>query len=234
MDSKEIIIAHYMDGEGMVTKDRDPGPWTTGNGLMHVGLFMCFLYILKLLTEVDILRFYNTVKLCEDGSGIYDRNKGRNDKNAHDDAAGVVSGSAVSKLMFHKDVLQRGLSDGFIYNNVNPNVFVDDINPLKWEWWALRIRLPHHILWYFLVNGRLLFLSPILMLYIWISGTGRPPHYSHLLNYQILESMCAVSKFWKKCRSFLLKRIKLVESTAAYFGEHHELVNMAKEVMKTV
>lgn len=231
MLDKQLIIEHYMDLEGMVTVDCDPTPWSTGNGLMHLGLFICLLHANNELEKYDKDKANVTFTQCEKVPGVFNRNRNRPDANAHDDYAGIVSASVVCDLNKHKDILQYGLKHLFTYNNIEPGKFINGWNPLKWEWWTFRLRFPFHILWYFIVNKRLTFLTPLLIVYLYLNLTS-PIGYSHLLNYQIIESLAFVNESFKKSMyAYFMKRLPLVESCADYFKPEHPIVNLAQEVI---
>lgn len=237
--AKREIIYHFMDLTGMVTIDRDPSPESTKNGLMHTGLTMCFYKALGILDGHDVESFRDTVESCQETPGNYDRygayaDKPRNDDaNAHDDYTGVFAGSVVTRERFHKDILEHGTKYLFVYNNQRPGVLIDDINPLKWEWWAFRLRFLNHIVWYYLGNGRLRFLSPLLMAFIAIGTLSNKVGSGKLLSYMFVESLAQDKWEWRKFRKWFLPRSKLVESTAEYFHEGHPLIELAKAVVKS-
>lgn len=236
--AKREVIYHFMDLTGMVTVDRDPSPASTLNGLMHTGLTMCFFKALGILDKHDIECFKDTVEGCQETPGNYDRyaayaNVPRNDlANAHDDYTGVFAGSKVTGLSFHKDILNHGIRYLFIYNNQRPGVLIDDVNPLKWEWWAFRARFVDHIVWYYLGNGKLRILSPLLMAWLAIKTIGSKPGSGRLLDYMFVESLQDKWE-WKKFRKWFLPRSKLVESCADYFHDGHPTIDLAKEVVKS-
>lgn len=237
--AKRETIINFMDLAGMVTVDRKPGPETTKNGLMHLGLFMCFYKALGILDYSDASCFYDTVKSCEEVPGDYDRypaygDKPRNnDANAHDDYTGVFSGSVVTGQRFHKDILEHGIKYLFIYNNQKPGLLIDDINPLKWEWWAFRLRFLDHIAWYYLGNGRLRILSPLLMAWLAVKTLSSKPGSGKLLDYMFVESLAQSKWEWKKFRKWFLPRSMLVESATDYFHDGHPAIDLAKEVVKS-
>lgn len=238
--AKREIIFKFMDLVGMVTVDKNPSPESTKNGLMHTGLSICFYKALGILDKHDLESFYDTVSSCEESPGNFDRYPSyngklrNNDANAHDDYVGVFAGSKILKLRFHRDILAHGTQHLFVYNNQKPGVLIDGINPLDWEWWAFRIRLLDHILWYFIGNDRLVFLSPLLMAWLAFKTIGSKSNYGRLLDYMFVESLADSDvKGWKKFRKWFLPRSKLVEATTSYFREGHPLIDLAKEVIKS-
>lgn len=237
--AKRELIFHYMDLAGIVTVDRDPGPETTKNGLMHTGLIMCFYKALSILDSYDTDSFVDTVESCEEAPGNYDRypaygDKLRNDDaNAHDDYTGVFAGSKVTKQRFHSDILKHGSKYLFIYNNQKPGVLIDDVNPLKWEWWTFRLRFVDHIAWYYLGNNKLRILSPLLMGYLAAKTFFARPGSTRLLDYMFVESLSQDMWEWKKFRKWFLPRAQLVESTEKYFHAGHPAIDLAKAVILT-
>lgn len=238
--AKREIILKYMDLAGMVTVDRNPTPESTKNGLMHVGLYVCFLYRLNLLDTSDVVAFEDTVKSCEDVRGVYDRYPawgGRtrtNDANAHDDYTGVFSASVLTNSDFHGDILSYGKKHCFVYNNIVPARFVRGLNILNWDWWAFRLRFFDHISWYYLGNNQMLILNIPLMLWITTKVLLKKKGSGVLLDYMIVQSLAKSSLLWSKYLNWFLKRSKLLDSVSDYFkpqnGYQHPLTVLAKEV----
>ncbi len=236
--AKRELMLHFMDLAGMVTVDRDPTPASTLNGLMHTGLTMCFYKSLDILDNQDVESFIDTVEGCQETPGNYARypayaNVARNDSaNAQDDYTGVFAGSMATGQCFHKDILDHGTKHLFVYNNQRPGVLIDDINPLKWEWWAFRLRFIDHIVWYALGNGKLRLLSPLLMAWLAIKTIRSKFGSERLLDYMFVEALQDKWE-WKKFRKWFLPRAKLLESCIDYFHVNHPLVNLAAEVVKS-
>src|SRR6267154_669901 len=97
---KEQILNYYLDGDGQVTVDKNPTKWSTGNGLLHTGLFYMILAINQILDDADKLRFRKAVDDCwvraKSGHvipGLLNRNPGRPDLEGQDDYVGVCGGS---------------------------------------------------------------------------------------------------------------------------------------------
>lgn len=237
LEAKKDIQDNYTDVAGMITEAKNPGYCTTLNGLMQTGFAVTLYADLEILTKEDKDNFRNLVRSCEDSPGVYDRYPAVDNKpkienmNAHDDTRGVIAGSLSTWNSFQKDVLEYGLNHLFFYDNENESSFFNDsLNPKKWNWSGVRLRMWKDILWYFLVNQRLMFLSPVLMLALTLSLYDKEVDYHQILNYLIVSSMSRVSTSWEKFSRFYLKRSKLTESTAKYFGNTHPLVVLAKEV----
>lgn len=225
MNFKQEVLQHYTDQDFQITVDRDPGKWTTGNGLMHLGFFICLLHGSGQLELSDIEFFQKAVNMCQEGNdlGVYDRNQGRQDKNAHDDATGVVSGSAVSGCQFHKDVLSHGIKNFFVYENVDGK-----FNGIK-DLWAFRARFPFLILWYFLLNKKLRILLPIMIAYLCFTKKSDRAD-STIMNYCKVESLVSVYPKLKIFRNWWLKHSDLKTKTEEYFKSEHPLIGLVSEL----
>lgn len=125
MTFKEEVLAHYMDSEGLVTTDRDPGKWTTGNGLLYTGIFYSILALSRQADAADVRRFSDAVDPCWVGEheGLLERNDGREDLQAHDDYIGVVAASYLLNTPHASKIESYGSKRCFNYNNVKPNEF---------------------------------------------------------------------------------------------------------------
>lgn len=234
-DLKRELIFDYVDRQDVVTVDKNPGPESTKNGLMHMGLVMALFNDLAIMQAGDISWFQTLVLNCQVAKGLYARypaysNKPKcPDNNSYDDTVGVVAGSVILDSRFHHDVLNLGLSSFFVYNNSNPNKFFNGINPLNWNWWALRLRFPQQILWYFLSCKHLTILSPLLMLSFCANLLlTRSPSYTVLLQYTMISSLASRSNMWKSFRNFWVPRSLLVESATDYFKVTHPIVNLSR------
>lgn len=118
MSFREEVELHYTDPEGMITQVRDPAEkWTSGNHLLILGTYHAILAHLGLGISRDAIDFAAAVRPCEVEPGLYNRNAGRKDKQAHDDYIGVVAGSVACGAAFHKDVLSYGESHFWIFDN---------------------------------------------------------------------------------------------------------------------
>lgn len=223
MSNKNELVQHYIDADLQITVDRDPLKWSTGNGLLHSGLFVCLLKDSLQLTQVDASRFEGCVSMCEVVPGVYDRNLGRKDANAHDDSIGIAAGSVICDSRFHKDVLKHGLNSFFTYDNVDNNF------NFGLDWWSFRLRFPHIVLWYFLINGKLRLLSPLLLLYILIDSMQSKRADSFLLNYCMITALSEESGMWSRFKKWWINKFDLPKKLAEYFGEAHPIVALSKE-----
>lgn len=127
MTFKEEILTHYLDSELLVTKDRNPSHWSTGNGLLFTGIFYTLLYLRGECTAEDVDRFCMAVTPCwkddELGNpipGLLERNDKRNELQAHDDYRGVCVASLLLNTPHAKAVEAYGSSHFWCFNNAHP------------------------------------------------------------------------------------------------------------------
>lgn len=123
MSFKQEVLDHYMDKDLLVTIDRDPTPWSTGNGLLYTGLFYTLLTLRNELTKEDCERFEKAVRGCEvDGyHGLYHRNPGRTtDLEAHDDYIGIAAGSFFTNTPMAREIWTYGDCNSWCFNNLDP------------------------------------------------------------------------------------------------------------------
>lgn len=224
MSARDEVISHYTDQDLQVTVDRDPGKWTTGNGLLHSGLFICMLHGSDQIERTDMLRFSNAVEMCEVVPGVYDRNQGRKDQNAHDDAVGVVSGSVLCNLHFNIDVLWHGITHLFCYDNVD-----NKFNGIK-DLWSFRGRFPVHIAWYFALGNKLFLPTVLLVLTSIALNKNTTKSDVKLQAYCMLESLSCKYEFLSGFRSWWLKGANLPGAVASYFGQDHPLVKLSTQI----
>lgn len=223
-NDKREIITHFMDMAGMVTVDRDPGYKTTNNGLFETGFVLTVYDDLGILDTHDADAFYEVVKSVEDSPGVYDRYPAVDghprieDPNSHDDAAGVAAGSKVCKLEFHKDIMEHF-------------AWADNTEGAQTGLWALRLRFIPDVIWYFLLNGRLKFLSPILMLILTAKLIIPSASYGVLIDYMMIHTLSKQSGLWKRFKKFFLKRAKFLDSSIGYFHEDHPVNNLVQKVL---
>lgn len=128
MNFKGEVLNHYMDREGLVTIDRNPTPWSTGNGLMHTGVFYTILFLRGEIDESDLKRFTSAVDGCWEGpleapiAGLLERNNNREDLQAHDDYH-VMTASFLLGTYHARMVERYGSSHFWSFNNVTPGKF---------------------------------------------------------------------------------------------------------------
>ncbi len=185
---KEDLILNYMDKEFQITVDKNPGIWTTGNGMMHTGFFYCLLHKLNLINANDIDYFDKSVINVETGlfvePGLYSRNRGRDDLDSHDNARGIAAASKVLGKSYHRDILNYGIFHVFVYNNTNKPFFNYSKNPLNWIWGAFRGRFIFDILWYFALST---FFKCETMLHFYLNPLNND--YSAILNFLMAYSL---------------------------------------------
>ena len=119
---KQEIINHYMDQDGLVSPDRNPTRWSTGNGLLYTGLFYTICSILQETTDADTAHFQESVKRCyvEDHKGLLNRNPKRPDHESHDDYIGVVVASLLLGTRNKCDVWSYGKRNFWVFDNRLP------------------------------------------------------------------------------------------------------------------
>jgi hypothetical protein len=122
---KDEIKAHFMDEEGLVTKVRNPGHWSTGNGLLFTGLFYSLLGVRGELEPSDKDHFEKAVEACfvNRVTPVLNRNKGRPDFEGWDDYNGVVAAAFFVGSDIAKDILNYGEANCFNFNNEQPKKF---------------------------------------------------------------------------------------------------------------
>jgi hypothetical protein len=113
---KTEIIEHYMD-RGLVTRDRDPSIDSTGNGLLHAGLFYGILYQLGEITSEDVSRFCQTVQPCMKEYGLLKRSPTKTDLESRDDYVGVCAASFLMHTSHAEMILKYGSEHNWSYNN---------------------------------------------------------------------------------------------------------------------
>lgn len=218
----EQLLKHYIDEDSQVTVVKDPGKWSTGNGLLHTG------FAVVLLNRLNIKCDYSWAKkafeLAEDPCqpGVFDRNKNRNDRNAHDDYYGIVGASSVMNWRFHVDVLKHGQKNFFIYENV------DGVFNITKDWWAFRLRFPFVILWYYLANKKAKWLRWLFKWYL--KHHVAKKHCSGIIkSYCALGSLVAIDpKYWSDFEKEWLQKHDLEQSCLEYFIDpEHPLVKLS-------
>ena len=117
-----------MDMDFQITVARNPGTWTTGNGLLFTSFFYTILYLNNLIDREDRNRFSDCVDLCWEGStnnpiqGLLERNDGREDLEAHDNYH-IVTASFLLKTYHSESIYNYGHNYWWSYNNINPGRF---------------------------------------------------------------------------------------------------------------
>lgn len=121
---KMAIESSYTDSEGLVSKDINPGRWSSGNGALISAIHYTLLHLLGLTTVRDIEASYKAIRLLWDGSGdaivpgLLERNDGRVDQDAWDNYVGVLVWSHVTKLYSIASLIHDyGASHCWVYQN---------------------------------------------------------------------------------------------------------------------
>lgn len=122
-DFKKEIYAHYFDQDLQVTIDRDPGKWSTLNGLLHAGLFYTICAKHNAITDADRKLFSDMVdRAWVDGyPGLLERHDKHTDvKQGHDDYIGVAAASYFLRTTHAIKIYEYGQKTCFRYDNQNP------------------------------------------------------------------------------------------------------------------
>jgi hypothetical protein len=90
---RQEVLSHNLESHDLhVTPVKDPGHWSTANGLLYASMFYTLLRLNDCLTDEDRFRYITAVDRCwvrnGDGSivdGLLNRNFGRPDEQAQDD-----------------------------------------------------------------------------------------------------------------------------------------------------
>lgn len=222
MSAKDEVVKHYIDQDGLVTVDRDPSKWSTGNGLMHLGLFATMLMALKQASYADACDVDEAFENCMKAPGIYNRNPGREDLIAHDDLIGVAAGSlAISSSLRTDYILTYGLKHFLFWNNTKTFT----INAFRGR--ALSFML-------FILSANSFFVRHLFKPFAWLLFKfSNPTDYHVMLNYMMLEALAKKSPMFKKLRDEKVKTMGLSSAISAYFGVNHPLVEMAQQVEYT-
>ena len=112
--------ASHTDAEGLISQDKNPGRWTSGNGALDSALDRVLLFMNGWLKDSDCREFETTISnlWAEGRAGLLSRNRGRPDQDAWDNYIGACVGS------FFCDVLSvpraiRAYGDSHFYTFQN-------------------------------------------------------------------------------------------------------------------
>lgn len=122
-DFKQEIYAHYFDKDYQVTIDRDPGKWSTLNGLLHAGFFYVLCAKHGAISDFDREMFSKMVDMVwvEGYPGLMHRHQNHGDiKQAHDDYIGVMAASYYLKTNHAIKIYEYGQKNCFKFDNQNP------------------------------------------------------------------------------------------------------------------
>jgi len=212
----EEVYDHYIDQDKLVTIDRDPTPRSTGNGLMHLGLFLTMIKAIQNPSTADKLLVYDAVKACQVEPGVYNRYPGGVDQIAHDDITGVVAASVAVELEFHKDVANHCLSSGGIYNN-------DGVMEAK-DFLARQVI--HAMYW---LGMGINVAKPILLIVLLRVMLGTSS-YAVQHHFMFLEGIMLKFPRLRFLRKGIIKRMGLSAECTRYYGPQHPLTSLAKGI----
>lgn len=198
----------YTDGEGLMTPNYNPGPWSTGNGVLYSGMTAHLLEGANHPNKDYIDAITNT----EVKPGLYDRNKTRKDKNSYDDHVGAsVSGDFHAERVWKHCITHLGF-----FNNQEPN------KPALWAW---HLRRPDVIMFY-AISANSVFKYPLAILWsillyftlqLKISNSGL------LLRYFMLSRAITKASCLKHIFKYFLKKVDIASVANSYFGYNHPI-----------
>lgn len=188
---RDAILAHYLDGELMVTKDCNPTHWSSGNSPLSTGQFYLMLLARREADIGDIERFTNATNgLVVDGNrGLYARNRGRADLNSHDNYIGIAAASALLDTKHRFDIYSWGKRHLWSFNNqVIPFSWINYQTWARNRWSAWHGRFPSVVAFYRLCAGDELGWASELALGRWIELDSLTGSFdSHLLTWVMVQ-----------------------------------------------
>lgn len=214
---KEEVLGHFIDTEGLVTVDRDPGKWSTGNGILFTSLFYSILFVNNAVTPEDFIRFSKAITRCWVGKniGLLERNDGREDLQAHDDYH-VASASYLLKTYHSEAIWNWGKDHCWSFNNQNPQ---------KWSFKTWHARFLGHVPYLYAASYKklsfmqTLALKFVLKLTSWESADDVMKTW---LKVQVLKNIEGFEKSTQSWENILQQRYgsfgKVLEK---YFGTNH-------------
>lgn len=117
---RHLIETEHTDLEGLISADKNPGRWTSGNGALDTSLYYIILFLTSELKEADSIRFASIVSnLWSEGRpGLLSRNKGRPDQDAWDNYLGVcAAGLLCDAPSVPRAIRSYGEAHCWIYQN---------------------------------------------------------------------------------------------------------------------
>jgi hypothetical protein len=114
-----------MDSDGLVSVIKNPGRWSTGNGLLYTGMFYTMLVLRGEARTDDLKRFEDAVINCyvPGYPGLLNRNPNRPDHEAQDDYIGVMAAGFHLKSKIAETILNHGMSHNYCWNNESPESY---------------------------------------------------------------------------------------------------------------
>lgn len=117
---KNLMAHEYTDQEGLISPDKNPGRWTSGNGALDTSIYYIILMLTGQLTESDSFRFEAIISnLWADGKqGLLSRNRGRPDQDAWDNYWGVcAAGLMCDAVAIPRAIRTYGESHCWMFQN---------------------------------------------------------------------------------------------------------------------
>ncbi len=127
---KKELVEKYFAPNGLARLDlndinpNDKDSVKNDNGILFASIFYLVLDELKLLDWADKERFLEAIEHIEIQPGLYRRKPGDDRSEAHDNYLGIAACSYLFDTKHSKDILDYGGRTGYLYNNVDPDLFV--------------------------------------------------------------------------------------------------------------
>ena len=145
MIKSDVYREYYSTYHGLELKPDVNLPYmrtTTENGILYYAEFLMLLHMRGELDGLDKARFYKLVKDLQVEPGLYDRGAGES-KNipyeerrsiSHDNMDAISAASVLCDYEFQNDIVNYGLSNYGMYNNIAPRK-VMPVNPGNFSMW---------------------------------------------------------------------------------------------------
>jgi hypothetical protein len=146
----------------MISKDRHPSRWSSGNSPLFWGVFLALLRKRRELDpSVDGPLFERAMDLTQVPGcpGLWNRNKDRPDLNAHDNRIGAAAGSALLGGRHARELMDWACGSGFTFDNesrMTPGSggrFKDYLKGLERKARSCDLRLPGVVAFYRIAAG---------------------------------------------------------------------------------
>jgi hypothetical protein len=117
------IYNNYMDTALQVTVVKNPPENSTGNGLLHAGVFYSYLGSRGAFTQIENDHFVSMVRMSRvpGYEGLFHRSPWKLDeRQAHDDYIGLMAGGYFAQYRVTDDVMTHGRKHFWSWNNLFP------------------------------------------------------------------------------------------------------------------
>lgn len=214
ISEKQFVYDHYVDQDGLLTVDKDPTPSSTGNGLMHLGVFLALIQELDNVELKDKLHVELLISNISKEAGLLNRKFKSDELVAHDDYIGALSALLIVKSALLSVVVNYVLKHLFYINNTD-----------KFTLNAFRIRNVFFVLFVLALKYKV-FSYP---LYLYMKSRS-PKSYTIQLHYMVAVAMSTRNSFFKN----LIKKYLLRDELVRYYkSEYHGFVQLYDRIMRT-